>query len=155
MKRGISKGKYRKAVFILTYAKTRGKANKKIEYLILKRRLHWIGWEFPKGGVRRFETKRRAVRREIREETGLNILKIKKFHVHGQYRYDKKYAYRKGMIGQTFSLYAVEVKKDKVKISDKEHSDYKWADFRQTLKLLTWNNQKRCLKIVNSYLTNR
>ncbi|MCX6746622.1 MAG: NUDIX domain-containing protein [Candidatus Pacearchaeota archaeon] len=140
--------RYRRAVFILVYAR----ANKKIEYLILKRRLHWIGWEFPKGGVRRFETKRGAVKREIREETGLKILKIKKFHVYGKYRYDKKYSYRKNVIGQTFSLYAVEVKKEKVRVSDKEHSDYKWLGFKEALRKLTWNNQKRCLKIVNNYL---
>ena len=39
--------KYRKIVFIVTYAKLKDK----IYYLILKRKLHWKGWEFVKGGI--------------------------------------------------------------------------------------------------------
>ena len=38
---------YRKSVFIVVYRKT----EKGILYLILKRKLHWVGWEFPKGGI--------------------------------------------------------------------------------------------------------
>ena len=45
--------KYRKAVFIVTYLKTK----KGIKYLILKRKLHWVGWEFPKGGLEKKEKK--------------------------------------------------------------------------------------------------
>lgn len=140
--------KYRKAVFVVAYAKVKNK----IYYLILKRKLHWKGWEFPKGGINFFERKKIAVRREIKEETGLDILKIKKFNINGKYEYDKEYSDRKGIIGQTFSLYAVEVKKGKVKIDGKEHSDYKWLEFGKAIKKLTWPNQKKCMRIVNDWL---
>ena len=68
--------KYRKAIFIVIYTITK----KRIEYLILKRRLHWKGWEFPKGGIKFSETERKAVLRELKEETGLSSKKIKKFN---------------------------------------------------------------------------
>ena len=146
----MQKGKYRKAVFIVTYSFVDGK----IKYLILKRKKHWTGWEFPKGGAEFFETRNRAVKREVKEETGLKILKIKKFKVYGRYDYDKEYPDRKGIIGQDFLLYAAGVENSKVKIDKREHSDFKWMNFSDAMKKLTWKNQKECLRIVNDYLEN-
>ena len=45
--REIHKMKYRNAIFIVVYAKQKDK----IYYLILKRKLHWKGWEFQKEGL--------------------------------------------------------------------------------------------------------
>jgi hypothetical protein len=42
------KEKYRKAVFIVVYRRTKNIFNKQNKLLILKRKLHWAGWEFPK-----------------------------------------------------------------------------------------------------------
>lgn len=142
------KGKYRKAVFVVVYAKEKSK----IYYLILKRKLHWKGWEFPKGGLKKIETKKRAVKREIKEETGLRILKIKKFNVSGKYKYKKELPDRNGIIGQTYYLYAVEVKKGKIKIDKLEHSDYKWLEFEKAIQKLTWPNQKKSMAIVHGWL---
>jgi len=146
--------KYRKAVFVVTYSKT----NKGIEYLILKRKLHWKGWEFPKGGLTNLKEKileKSAVKREVIEETGLTPLKIKKFNVSGKYKYKKLLKDRPGITGQSYKLYSAEVKKKKITLSKNptpEHSNAKWVDFNTALKKLTWSNQKKCLKIVNSYL---
>jgi len=144
----MKRGKYRKAVFALVYAKAEGR----VEYLILKRKKHWVGWEFPKGGVEKFETRRRAVKREVKEETGLKILKIKKFHIKGLYNYNKELKDRPGKIGQNYRLFAVEVKKGKVSIDRKEHSGYKWFGFKEAERKLSWPNQKKCLKIVDTWL---
>ena len=116
------RGKYRRAVFIVTYSINKNK----VEFLILRRKLHWKGWEFPKGGIEFFEMKRRAVERELNEETGLSP--------------------------QTFSLYSVEVRKGKVRLDEMEHSDYKWVSFDEAIKKLTWPNQRKCLKIVDEFL---
>jgi len=140
--------KYRKAIFILVYSRTK----KGIEYLILKRKLHWKGWEFPKGGMKFFETKSAAVKRELFEETGLKPLKIKRFDFSGKYNYDKKYPDRKGFDGQTFSLYAVKVKKEKIIVDEYEHSNYKWVGFEKASKVLRWSNQKKALKIIHKNL---
>jgi 8-oxo-dGTP pyrophosphatase MutT (NUDIX family) len=147
-KEGWIKMKYRSAVFIVTYSKT----SKGIEYLILKRKLHWKGWEFPKGAINLFETKKRAVKRELKEETGLVPIKIKKFNIQGKYSYNKKLVDRPKVIGQTYNLFAVEVKKKKVIVDNYEHSGYQWIKFNEAFKKLKWENQRKCLKVVNDLL---
>jgi len=141
---------YRKAIFAISYREENGK----VKYLLLKRKLHWRGWEFPKGGMNLLESKIDAVKREIKEETGLKVLKIKKFPISGKYPYAKKLLDRKGITGQTFSLFAVKVKGSKIKLDDLEHSNYIWLEFSEAVKKLTWPNQKKCLKVVNEYLIN-
>jgi len=140
--------KYRKAIFILPYAKTK----KGIEYLILKRKLHWKGWEFPKGAIKFSETKKQAVERELLEETGLTPIRIKRFNYSGRYNYRKMFPDRQGIKGQSFSLYAVEIKKAKVRLDKLEHSDYKWVGFEKAQKMLKFPNQKKALEIVDRWL---
>lgn len=144
------KKKYRKAVFIVTYSINQGK----IEYVILKRKKHWKGFEFPKGKIEKFETKKRTVKREVMEETGLEVLKIKKFKEKGKYKYNKELIDRPVNKGQTYHLFASKVKKGngKIKVDKKEHYSGEWLDYKNALKKLTWKNQKKCLKIVNSWL---
>jgi len=141
--------KYRKAVFGLAYS-INDKRN--IEYLILKRKKHWKGWEFPKGKIELFETKRMAARREVKEETGLKVLNIKRFKENGRYIYSKRVWDRPDKIGQTYHLFAVEVEKGKPKLDSIEHNGYKWVSYKEAYKKLTWPNQKKCLKIVNKWL---
>ena len=140
--------KYRQAVFVVTYSKT----NEGIKYLILKRKFHWRGWEFPKGGIQDNESKRTTVRREILEETGEKTLKVKRFNFHGKYNYKKKFPERKDFIGQAYSLYAAEIKYGKVKIDKMEHSTYVWLSFDEAVKKVTFRNQKKSLEIVNKWL---
>ncbi len=143
--------KYRKAVFILVYAIVKNKP----QYLLLKRKLHWQGWEFPKGGRKKFETKKKAVKRELKEETGLKPKNIKKFNYKGKYNYDREFPDRLNIKGQTFHLFAVEVKKPKqgkINIEKREHSDYAWTDYKMALKKIKFKNQKKALKIVNKWL---
>ena len=142
--------KLRPAVFIIVYAKTL----REIKYLLLKRKLHWKGWEFPKGKIEKGEKKKETAKREAHEETGLRILKnkIKKFNYSGKYLYHKKLPDRPGYIGQSFTLFAGEVKKGKIKLDKKEHSGHKWFGFEEAIKKLHWKNQKESLKIVNEWL---
>jgi len=148
LKRNKMQSKYRQAVFIVTYATT----NEGIKYLILKRKFHWHGWEFPKGGIKFPESKKATVRREILEETGKKSLKIKMFNFHGKYEYKKKFPERKDFIGQAYSLYATEIKYGNVKIDKMEHSSYIWLPFNEALRKLTFQNQKKSLKVVNKWL---
>ena len=142
--------KYRKAVFILPYTKI----GKKIEYLLLKRKLHWKGWEFAKGKIEPGETKEQTAKRELHEETGLKIIRIKRFPFSGRYNYNKPLPDRPQYKGQTFSLFAAEIKKGKIKLDPKEHNGHKWVDFSHALKMLKWHNQRKSLRIVNSWLNN-
>lgn len=140
---------YRKAVFIVTYKKEKNK----ILYFLLKRKLHWTGWEFPKGGIERKEDTKNAVARELKEETGQSPFKIKSYNVSGKYKYNKIYADRKGFFGQSFKLFSAEVKpKQKIILDKKEHSDYQWLDYDKAWSKLKWPNQRKSLMIVNKDL---
>jgi len=125
----------------------------KIYYLILKRKLHWTGWEFPKGAIEKKEYLVDTVIRELKEETGLKPIFIKNFEISGKYNYEKELPDRKGFKGQTYSLFSVETKKKRVKIDKREHSDYKWLNFKEAQKKLKWPNQKECLRVFNKFLT--
>jgi len=142
--------KYRKGVFFVVYAKNK-KGN--MEYLILKRQLHWIGWEFPKGGIEKSETHLNTIKRELKEETGLTPLNFRKFDVKGKFKYQDTLEDRPEKIGQTFeSLYAVEVNKQNIKVDKIEHNDFRWVDFNSAKKLLTWENQKTSIETVHKWL---
>ena len=65
--------------------------------------------------------------------------------------YKKMFEDRPGIIGQTYKLFSAEFKSKKVRIS-KEHSTYKWVDYKKALKTLTWQNQRKCLRQVNKTL---
>src|SRR3989338_8549292 len=60
--------------------------NRRNDVLIMKRAGARWHWQLPQGGVERNETKRQAVLREMREETGLRGLRIisvvENFHVY-------------------------------------------------------------------------
>lgn len=144
----MKRDKFRKAVFVVVYSKF----GSKIKYLLLKRKLHWKGWEFPKGKIEKGERKEETAKREAKEETGLKIIKLKKFNFSGKYFYSKKLPDRPNYIGQTFRLFSGEVKTGKVKLDKKEHSTYEWVNFEKALRKLKWSNQRKCLRIVNKYL---
>ena len=137
--------KYRKGVFLVVYRKEKGK----IFYLVLKRKLHWKGWEFPKGGVEAGESLFNAVKRELKEETGLEPKKIVNMKISGKFLYPKLFKDRPGIKGMAWKLFAVEVKRKKVKIDKLEHSGYKWLEFKEAYKKLSFNDKKKCLKLVN------
>ena len=146
--------KYRKSVFVVTFSKTK----KGIQYLLLKRKLHWKGWEFPKGGIDKWESEEESVKREVKEETGLNAKEIKRFDFREKYRYKKKFSDRSGILGQSYVLYGVRVKKPflgRIKIDKHEHTDSKWLSFDKAIKNLRWPNQKRCMKIVDKWLKDK
>ncbi len=147
----ILRKKFRKGIFMVTYSLESGKP----EYIIQKRNLHWKGWEFPKAGLEKGESKKEAARREVKEETGLDIIKVTSHKYKGKFLYPKELPDRPGMIGQTYYLYSVEVKKGKIKIDRKEHTSARWVDYNTAMKMITYQNQKDCLKIVNDWITDR
>jgi len=143
--------RYRKGLFIVVYF-----LEKNIpKYLILKRKLHWEGYEFPKGGIEFLELKKHAVKRELYEETGLIPIKIKNHKLKGKYSYSKELSDRKGIYGQTFTLFSAQINKtNKIKIDKREHLGFEWMNFKKAVKKLTYPNQRKSLRIVNSSIKN-
>lgn len=140
--------KYRKGVFVVAYSL------KPLRYLLLHRKLHWQGWEFPKGGKLAREKPGHAVAREIKEETGLRAIKITKFNKKGAFIYDKKTQRERKAKSFSYQLFSCQVKKGKVKVA-KEHDGYKWVSYAGAMKLLRWPDQKKCLKTVNNFINKR
>lgn len=147
----LFKRKYRKGVFIVVYKIDKGK----IKYFIEKRKLHWKGFEFPKGGVEKKEKLNEAVIRETEEETGLKIIKIDNLKLKGKYLYSKELKDRKGFVGQTWHLFSVRVKDGKVKMDEHEHSGYFWLNYKEAIRKLTYKNQKECLKKANEFIISK
>jgi 8-oxo-dGTP pyrophosphatase MutT (NUDIX family) len=140
--------RYRKGVFIVVYRIE----NNSIKYLLLLRKKHWIGWEFPKGGVNRFELRKNAAKREVKEETGQIPIKLKSYPIRGNFKYSTKIRERPNIIGQTYKLYSAQIKNKNIMPDKSESSEYKWANFDTAFKMLKWPNQKFCLNYVNKYL---
>lgn len=146
----MTEKRYRRGVFAIVYQKD--KLTEKASYLILKRKLHWKGWEFPKGAAEKNESLEQAVRREVREETGLKPVKIRRFRVSGRYGYSRRFKDRQGYIGQSYVLFSVRVSGGKIRLDKREHSAHVWLDFPEAIRKLKYKNQKKCLKIVNRVL---
>jgi 8-oxo-dGTP pyrophosphatase MutT (NUDIX family) len=146
-------GKYRRAVFIVVYRRTRNIIGiNKIKYLLLKREKHWKGWEFPKGGIEKGEKYLETAIRETKEECGQEGLDFKRYDFSGKYKYKNILKDRPGFIGQSFILFSTEVKNKKIEFDKNEHSSYKWLSIKKAISLVRFENQKKALKIVNGVL---
>jgi hypothetical protein len=75
----INESKVHRSAGIITYIRE----NDELKFLLLKSN---AGWGFPKGHLEEGETEIAAAKRETKEETGLNIIKI-----HPSFKYTSKY----------------------------------------------------------------
>ncbi|MEM4222327.1 MAG: NUDIX domain-containing protein [archaeon] len=121
------------------------------KFLILHRKLNWVGWELLKGGMLENETELECLRREIKEETGLSKDEYRVYET--PYFYEFKYpkpipkdgSYYEGARHHVFIVFT---NKKKIKICDEEHDDYSWVTAQEALEKLTHENQKEALKYV-------
>lgn len=137
---------YRKSIGAIVYRKT-SKGNR---FLIFHRKLNWKGWEMLKGGIKDSETEIESLKREIKEETGIQKYTIiKKTGKIIKYKWPKEFikdnhAYR----GAKVTFYLIKTSEKNIKIDRTEHDGYQWLSGEEALKLLTYNNHKRILKHV-------
>ena len=107
------------------------------EFLILKKKGTWTGWQFVQGGKEKGEDWETAVKREVKEETGLTDVKvIKKLDL----KHDYWFQLKGEKIHKFLTFFLVKAKKEKIKLSI-EHSDYKWCKYREALKDLKYNKE--------------
>ena len=119
----------------------------KVEYLLLKRLPERNGfWQPVTGGVEEGETRKEALCREIREETGIkNIIAV----LEDLYLFE----FSDPNLNQEY-VYGVEVSpSEEIMLDQKEHSEYRWCSFQEALQLLHWKENKEALRKLNMTLT--
>jgi len=110
----------------------------KIEFLLLKYPNYW---GFPKGESEEGESEIETAKREIKEETNLDVEFIPGFRREYEYSY-----WLKGkLIKKRAVFFLARAKNKDVKISW-EHEDYKWLPFEEAIKLLKYEEDKKNLK---------
>lgn len=120
------------------------KENEKIEFLLLKYP-NYRG--FPKGEMEPNETEIETARREIKEETNLDVEFIPGFRKEYEY-----FFWLKGKLVKKKAVFFLAKAKSKdVKISW-EHEDYKWLTFEEALKTLTFEEDKENLKAAYEFI---
>jgi 8-oxo-dGTP pyrophosphatase MutT (NUDIX family) len=123
----------------------------KMLYLLLHYRYKNDYWDFPRGNINKGEKVTETVAREIREETGIEKIKI----LDG---FDETVNYfyrREGENVFKEVIYKIaETEEEQVKISD-EHIGYEWLDFDGALARLNFDNSKNILQKTNDFLHNQ
>ena len=123
------------------------KGNGKTQYLIAKRIPEKGGfWQPITGGLEEGETKIEALKREIREETGIkNIIRIIE-SVH-YFEFSDPHSMKAYVFGVEISP------NEKIVIDEKEHCEFEWFSFHEALRLMKWKEEKEALKKLNELLT--
>jgi len=117
--------------------------NQNIKYLVLKRAEGWIGWELLKGGVNDSETFSETAKREVKEESGLDVEVF-------QSKEESVFYSEKNNVKTQHSMkvFFGKVVSEDIKLSE-EHSDFKWLALNDAINLLFFDNLKELLKKVN------
>jgi len=106
-------------------------------------------WDFSKGHVESGEDEKGTAAREMTEETGIKDIKF----IDG-FREVVSYFFRreKETVSKEVIFYLAETESDTVKISH-EHTGYKWLNYEDSLKKLTFENSREILKKAMSFIS--
>lgn len=114
-------------------------------YFLLVKNTKGKHWGFPKGHIEVGETEEQTAKREVKEETGLDVTILRGFR--------KKSYYRPfGKIRKKVVIFLAKAKGNKVKIQDSEIECYKWAKTSEVLKYLRYPNDISMFKSALSWL---
>lgn len=126
----------------------------RFEYFLLhypsKRGGHW---DFPKGHVEEGERLVDTVRREVREETGFNEIKIRPgFKTYVKYFF-KDWADPKKTVFKLVDFFLAEVLSVKKPQLSHEHIGYVWLPFEEAVRHVTYKSSRDILEKADEFLT--
>jgi dATP pyrophosphohydrolase len=124
------------------------KAGDKIKYLILKRartKMYEHLWQGVAGKIEKGEQAWQAAIRELKEETGLDPIRI--FVADHVSKFYETHGDRVNLV----PVFGIEVDSDIISLS-REHSDFKWVDYDSACSYLVWRGQKKGIYIVNEMI---
>ena len=113
------------------------------EFLLLRRSMNTIypgTWQGVTGKIENSETPYKTALRELEEETGLKAYRL--FTVD---KVNMFYDAKKDTMN-LIPVFGVIVQSNDIILS-KEHTEYKWCDLNETIKLITWDQQKKGVQI--------
>lgn len=115
------------------------------KYLVL----HYEGghWSFPKGKIEHGEQLRETARREIREETGIEIEFVPGF------QHEVRYFFQRGRerVNKKVDFFLARAKTKQITLSF-EHIGSRWLGYEDALKQLTFDNDREALRGAEEFL---
>lgn len=132
--------KFEKSCGALVYRRTKGQ----IELLLLKNR-YGGHWSFPKGHVEGSETERQTALREVKEETGLDIL------LQSGFRHMVEY-YPEPNIRKRVVYFLGEAQGSAVKMQEEEISRIIWTEIHKAYHMVSFKNDKHLILMAGKRL---
>lgn len=106
-------------------------------------------WDFPKGRIEKGEKELATVKREVKEETGLEGINfIADFKERIKYFFKRE---GKNIL-KIVTFYLAETKEKNIKISS-EHTGFMWLSYEKAIKKLTFKNAQRILRKANKFIS--
>jgi 8-oxo-dGTP pyrophosphatase MutT (NUDIX family) len=135
----------RNGVAAIIFMNVKGKR----KYLLFKRKMHWKGWEWMKGGLKNGENILMGLKREIKEETGRREeeYSIKRTKFYHKFKYERPFIQdKKVWDGAKNKVFLIEFFDKKIWIGKIEHEGYRWFSRKEALKKITWPDQQKIFK---------
>jgi len=109
-------------------------------FLILEKKGTWKGWQFVQGAKEKGESWEDAVKREVKEETGLaDIEIIKKVE---NVKADYWFVWENEKIHKFLTFFLVKADKNDPITLSVEHSNYRWCKYEEALESLKYNKEE-------------
>jgi len=123
----------------------RKNTKRELEFLILQHSREKT-WELVKGGLEEGESFEDAARREVKEETGLNINKLIKLESELSFDYKIEFHETLGHKAVFKSFIGIVPSESEINSIDPVFSKYEWMDFKSAIEKLEWDNIKTILR---------
>lgn len=96
-------------------------------------------WGFPKGHVEKGETEAQTAKREIKEETNLDV------EINNNFRYTENYSPAEGVEKEVVYFIAQKIGGE-IKVQQEEVKEIEWLSFNEAIEKLTYENSKELLR---------
>jgi len=120
------------------------KKENKLEYLTVQSKAYGH-WGFPKGHIEEGETEKETAQREVAEEVGLHI------NIDHDFRAKIEYTLSNGTKKEVI-YFTGDATGQHVTIQEDEIQDFKWCDYEDMIKLLTFENDRNILHQAHFFL---
>lgn len=116
-----------------------------IEFLAIKSKAHG-DWGFPKGHMEKGESEQETAKREVLEETGLNVTLV------DQFRTTIEYTMPNGIAKEVVYFIGKALPEHNVRLQQEEIQEYRWLKFNEILPLISYKNTREVLIKAKKFL---